>query len=255
MNIFSYESKVTQIAMQVADLIILNLLYIVCCIPVFTIGAAQAGLFTGIRVYLDPEDDSPVYRAFFRGFSNGFGKITAVTVILGLLLAVLVFALTYALALVYAGGTKFFLIFCIAVMCIIYVVQCISGPFHATFGCTVKQLLMNSLFFVIGYPVRSILTAALILVPVAILMIDLSLFAGASIALLTLYYSVAYLIIFSLLKKPLNRLKESFYATQKAASDAEQIPAGTDQTERAEEDADQTEETDQADDLSEETEE
>lgn len=223
MNIFSYESKITQLTMRVADLIILNLLYVICCIPIFTIGAAQAGLFTGIRVYMDPEDDSPVYRAFFRGFASGFGKITIVSVILAALFALLVYALTYALAVMYAGGSKVFMIVCIVAMCAVYIVQCISGPFHATFGCTVKQLLMNSLFFVVGYPIRSLVSAVLILLPLAILMFDFHLFAGASIAILTLYYSLAYLTIFSLLKKPLNQLKENYYASKKVASEAEHI--------------------------------
>ena len=50
MNIFNYESKFNQLLMTLADLIILNLLFVVCSLPIFTIGAAQAGLFTGIRV-------------------------------------------------------------------------------------------------------------------------------------------------------------------------------------------------------------
>ena len=46
MNFFSYESKPMQILMLLGDLIILNLLFILCSLPVFTIGAAQAGLYT-----------------------------------------------------------------------------------------------------------------------------------------------------------------------------------------------------------------
>lgn len=212
MNIFSYENKVTQITMTIADLIIVNFLYIVCCIPIFTIGAAQAGLFTAIRVLMDPEDDSSVAKAFFRGFASGFGKITVVTLILGVLMAAVVYAIIYALAIVYSGGSKIALIACIVILCIIYIIQCVSGPFHATFGCTIKQLLLNSLFFVIAYPIRSLLSAAFILVPLAVFMIWPNIFMGGSIVILTLYYSVAYLTIFSLLKKPFNRLKASFYA-------------------------------------------
>ena len=69
MNIFDYNSKFNQLLMTVADIIILNVLYLVCCIPVFTIGAAQAGLFTGIRVLLDKEDDSSCAKAFFTSSS------------------------------------------------------------------------------------------------------------------------------------------------------------------------------------------
>ena len=205
--------------MTIADLMIVNFLYVMCCIPIFTIGAAQAGLFTAIRVLLDPEDDSSVAKAFFRGFASGFGKITVVTLILGVLMAVVAFAIVYALAIVYAGGSKAALIACIVILCVIYIVQSVSGPFHATFGCTIKQLLLNSLFFVVAYPIRSLLCAALILVPVVVFMVWPNFFMASIIALLVLYYSVAYLTIFSLFKKPFNRLKSSFYAAHSQADE------------------------------------
>ena len=234
MNIFNYESKVTQITMIVADLIIVNILYLVCSIPIVTIGAAQAGLFTAIRVLLDPEDDSSVAKAFFRGLGSGFLKITAVTAILGLLLAGTAYAATYALAVMYSTGSKFWLIACIAIFCVIYIVQCVSGPFHATFGCTVRQLLLNSLFLVIGYPIRCLLSAALIFVPLAVLLMWPDIFAGGIVAVLTLYYSVVFLMVHTLLKKPFNRLKASFYAahsTQNEAPAAEEaaLPAQTEE--------------------------
>lgn len=217
MNIFSYESKFSQLAMTVADLIILNLLYIVCCIPIFTIGAAQAGLFTGIRVLLDPEDDSSVSKAFFRGFTNGFGKITLVNVILLTVLAGLTVLLAYLLTLMFAGGSRLSVILCIVAMSIVYIIHSVSSPFHATFDCTAGQLLRNSVFVAMAYPLRCIVSAALILIPLAILMIWPHIILGGLIAFAALYYSVAYLMIFSLLKKPFNRLKENFYNAQKSA--------------------------------------
>ena len=60
-GLFSYDSKPMQILMFVGDLIILNILYLICCIPIFTIGAAQAGMYTACKVLLDKEDDSSPY--------------------------------------------------------------------------------------------------------------------------------------------------------------------------------------------------
>ena len=56
-GLFSYDSKPMQLLGFLGDLILLNILYLVCCIPLFTIGAAQAGLFTACKVLLDKEDD------------------------------------------------------------------------------------------------------------------------------------------------------------------------------------------------------
>lgn len=222
MNIFNYESKFNQLVMTVADLIILNLLYIICCIPLFTIGAAQAGLFTGIRVLLDPEDDSSVAKAFFRGFSNGFGRITVVNVILLVLLAVLGFMLANILVLMFANAASFSklsLVICIIAMSLLYIIHTVSGPFHATFGCTVAQLFRNSLFMLMAYPLRCLASAVLVLLPLAVLMIWPQFFLGGIIAVCALYYSVAYLMIFNLMKKPFKRLKDSFYAAQNAANE------------------------------------
>ena len=200
--------------MVVADMIIINLLYVICCIPIFTIGAAQAGLFTGIRVLMDPEDDTSVAKAFFRGFSSGFGKITIVNVILLALLAGLTLILGNTLILMYAGGSKLSVIICGVIMIFAYILHTISAPFHATFDCSVMQLLRNSFLLFMAYPLRCFICAALVLLPIIILMIWPNIILGGILALATLYYSFVYSIIHSLMKKPFKRLKDNFYATQ-----------------------------------------
>lgn len=219
MNIFNYESKFNQMAMTVADLIILNILYIVCCIPIFTIGAAQAGLFTGIRVLLDPEDDSPAYKAFFKGFANEFRTITAVHLILLVVLAGLLALTAYTLTLMLAGGSNLSFIICVVAASLVYIIHSICGPFHATFGCTVGQLIRNSFFMLVAYPLRSLATGVLVLLPLAILMVWPQVLLGGLIGFGTLYYSVAYLCIFSMMKKPFQRLKDSFYKAQNAEAE------------------------------------
>ncbi len=214
MNIFNYESKFNQLVMAVADMIIINLLYVVCCIPIFTIGAAQAGLFTGIRVLMDPEDDSSVAKAFFKGFSSGFGKITIVNTILLALLAGLILILGNTLILMYAGGSKLSVIICAVIIAFVYILHTVSAPFHATFDCSVMQLLRNSFFVFMAYPLRSIVCAALLLLPAVILMIWPDIILGGIFAIATLYYSLVYSVILGLMKKPFKRLKDNFYAAQ-----------------------------------------
>lgn len=91
-SIFSYDSKIMQALMVVGDVIILNVLFLLCCIPIITIGAAQAGLYTGVKVLLDKEDDSSCAKAFFRGFCAGFTKITITWCLFLVVLAVLGYA-------------------------------------------------------------------------------------------------------------------------------------------------------------------
>ena len=208
MNIFNYESKFSQLLMTLADLIILNLMYILCCLPIFTIGAAQAGLFTGIRVMLDKDDDSSCFKAFFKGFANGFKTITVTHMILSALCAVFGYLLivTFGIFDNYEGsllpvgicGIGFF--FC-------YVIHCMVGPFHATFGCTSGQLVRNGFL-------RALLSALLIFLPAGIFLLSQNLFLRVSMGLLVIYYSFAYLLVFTLLKAPFQRLKDHYYASQ-----------------------------------------
>ena len=77
-NLFSYDNKVMQVLMTIGDLVILNILFLLCSIPIVTMGAAQAGLYTAVRVITDKEDDSSPAAGFFRGFKTGFFKITLI---------------------------------------------------------------------------------------------------------------------------------------------------------------------------------
>lgn len=220
MNIFNYDSKFNQTVMILADMIILNILYILFCIPIFTIGAAQAGLFTGIRVLLDKEDDSSVSKAFFRGFRTGFKSITIVNTVYLLIMAGLVIVLSNSLYYMFAGGSNLSTILCIIALCIVYILHSITGPFHATFGCTTAQLFRNSFFVTMAYPFRAIPVAVLTVLPLAVFLVWPNIILGGIIALIALYYSAAYLLCFSILKNPFQSLKDDFQAAQRAAKNA-----------------------------------
>lgn len=72
---------------RLCDLIILNLLWIVCCIPVVTIGAATSALyFTTLK--LAGREDCGIVRTFFRGLTLNFVQASGLW--LGVLLAVFV---------------------------------------------------------------------------------------------------------------------------------------------------------------------
>lgn len=77
MSIFSYESKVSKILFHIADSCYLNLLWFVCSIPIFTIGAATTALYdVAIRIAENREGD--VGQQFFRAFKSNFRQATAI---------------------------------------------------------------------------------------------------------------------------------------------------------------------------------
>lgn len=214
MKLFSYDSKPMQILAFLGDLMILNFLFLICSIPIFTIGAAQAGLFTGLRILTDPEDDSSAAKAFLRGFKNGFGKITAAWGIATIVLLLVAFAAVGSIA--YGAPTWI----AIAAVCVVALFQSLIAPFHSRFDCTVWQLIRNTWFLVIAHPLRSILTAALIWLPVILFLLNTYLFMSLTPLWITIYYSGACLFGYTCLKKPFKTLIDNFNETHNAVSEA-----------------------------------
>lgn len=223
MNFFSYESKPMQILMQVGDLIILNFLYILCCLPIFTIGAAQAGLYSGIKTLQDPEDDTNCSTAFFKGFKNGFGKITVAWLVLFAVELVLAYVAIWCVY--YQQGTNGLPFWAAIVgLCIAGLFQSLVSIFHARFNCTPWQLIRNAWFLATAYPLRSLVVGALTWLPLVLLLtINFVNFMNLTLLWLVIYYAAAFLFSFSIMKKPFNILIDHFNETHPVAEIEEDV--------------------------------
>ncbi len=81
MKFFSYESKFSQILLKLCYACYLNLLWFVCSIPIFTIGASTTALYyASLKVVRDEE--SHVAALFFRSFKENFRQATVLWLIL-----------------------------------------------------------------------------------------------------------------------------------------------------------------------------
>ncbi len=224
-GIFSYDSPLMQILAYIGDLIILNFIYLLCCAPIFTIGAAQAGMYTAMRVLNDKEDDTSVVAAFFRGFKNGFLKVTlAWGALMGLMVIV-------AYASVAAKAMALPTWICLVPVCICALFVSQVPAFHSRFDCTPIQLIRNSWFLIVAHPLRSIGNALLIWLPViALYHLNLIVLIGVAPLWATLYYAAAFLFGELLLRKPFKTLVEDFNARNAPADTLN----GQDDTEDAE---------------------
>ena len=225
-NLFSYESKFSQALLKLADYILLNLLYLICCIPVITIGAAQAGLYTALNVIADPDNDESPFKAYFRGFRNGFGHVTILWCIATALIAILIVNLVAVLVFNFSGFQAPVWV-SVAGLCICIVFQTMIPLFHFKFTSpSLWQLLKNVWFTVLGHPIRSILAAVALWLPIAIGLLDLLLFAQSTIAFVAVYYSLALRFNNWLMKKPFQQIVNSLQQKSPAA-EAEQLPEET----------------------------
>ena len=85
---FGLVSKFYKYGTLLADLIILTILWLICSIPVITIGASTTALYYVTTRQLSNREGY-VSRDFFRSFKQNFLEATAMTLILGVIAVVL----------------------------------------------------------------------------------------------------------------------------------------------------------------------
>lgn len=73
-KVFEYDNPVWVALGKVADIIYLSILWMICSLPIFTIGASTAALYEAIKCLHNEE--GKLTSAFFRTFSHSFKKST-----------------------------------------------------------------------------------------------------------------------------------------------------------------------------------
>lgn len=213
-NLFSYDSKLTNVLSYIGDLFIINVLFLVCCLPIFTIGAAQAGLYTAMRQMIDPNDDRSCIKAFFRGFANGFGKITLVSTFFLVLDVILLYTLIMAWdykdtgLFIHWGFPGVILLLCL-------LVHSLLPLFHSRFNCGPMQLFRNCLLLLVSHPLRSVAVAVLTWAPAVLFFLMPNLFLDLGALFVTVYYSVAFLFGAYLMIKPFKLLIDDMEGDEK----------------------------------------
>lgn len=210
------DNKIMNALTFLADLAILNILYLVSCMGIITIGAAQSGLYTGIRVLLDKDDGTPVSRAFLRGFRSGFGKITVLFCLLGVLLALLVMALLSmmgyqsegASAPVYLAPVAMFL--CMMLMSMLTI-------FHSRFDCGFFQLLKNTFIGMMAFPLQTAALTIFVWLPVGVALVSLQTFVKLTPLWIIIYYSLAAMMGVGLMQRPFKKVESLFSAPKEEA--------------------------------------
>jgi len=218
-NLFSYENPIMQVLMKIGDLIILNVLFLVCSLPIFTIGAAWSGLYTAMKVMRDPEDDSSLVSAFFRGFKSGF---LTVTLAWGIPMVIMI---GVAIACAYAAGYGLPGWLCILPIIILAWFIAQIPAFHSRFGCTAWQLIRNVWFLIVAHPLRTLGVAVLTWLPLGLFLSQYSFYFFSLVPIwCVLYFSTAASFGYGFLKKPFDVLIEHFNKTQEATQTAEALP-------------------------------
>ena len=88
-NFFNMDNGFFRTLGKLADLMILNILFIVCSIPIFTIGASLTAMYY-VTLKMAENEDGYIARSFFKSFRQNFRQATVIWLIMLLFGIVLV---------------------------------------------------------------------------------------------------------------------------------------------------------------------
>lgn len=197
-SFFSPDSKFMQTMSRLADLVVLNLLFLVSCVPLFTIGAASTAMYT-VCFQLGTEKESGIFRTYFRSFQENFKQSTILFLILALLLLALFFDTLLLFSM--AGWLRYGCVLTGFLLVLAVLMYSYAFPLLSQFANSTRQTLKNSLFLSLGYLPRSLLIGALNVFPLALALLNLYTFLQTAMMWAFLYFSAAAYFNSLLLKK------------------------------------------------------
>ena len=89
MSFFSLDSKFSQIMGRVFDLMMLNIIFLIMCIPIVTIGANFTAMYY-VTLKMIKNEETYIFRTYWKSFRENFKQATAIWLILLAVLIVLI---------------------------------------------------------------------------------------------------------------------------------------------------------------------
>lgn len=178
MNIFSMDSMLGRFLYWIADIFILNILWIIFSLPIFTIGASTTALYYSM-MQRQRRDESYIHKNFIKAFKDNFKQSTILWLIM-ILVALVLFAdlrigLFFNINQNLLIGKIFIVVSVILMIPYLFVLLYIF-PIQAKFENTIKDNLKNAILMAIGH-----LGYTLLLLMIVATFVVLTLFSRAFI--------------------------------------------------------------------------
>ena len=167
-KLFAMDGKVVNILNRAADLVILNVLWLLCCIPIVTIGASNTAL-QYVALKMARNEESYVARTFFRVFRENFRQSTIVWGILLLVIAVIAGDLYVVTQMELPAGQIMAVPFVLLAFLTLITAQYLF-PVMAFFENSTKKVIRNSFLMAVAHLPYTLAVTAIGLIPVLILL-------------------------------------------------------------------------------------
>lgn len=165
---FTPDSKFMIVCAKLVELTKINLLWMICCIPVFTIGASTAAMLR--CVYQFRAEEPCGGKVFFRAFREHFGKATVLWMII-LFFAVMLGMDYYIVAyMAFPGRIAVIGLICFLAFGLVLVTGMIF-PLLVQFPGTIKEMAINAILLCLANLPKMLLVTAMNLLPVLLMLV------------------------------------------------------------------------------------
>ncbi len=133
---------------KICDMVCLNILWLICSIPIITIGASTAALYT-VMLKMVKNEEGYIFRGFFKAFKSNFKQSTIMWIVI--LLLGIVCWIDYRVAEVMPGmGGSIMRIIFLLLGFILLSVTIYIFPLTARYENTIRNTVRNALILTVG---------------------------------------------------------------------------------------------------------
>ena len=166
-NLLNLDSPLMIFFSNLTDILILNVLCLLCCLPIVTIGPAITAMHY-VTLKMARDEEGYVLKSFLKSFKENFKQ--SVIVWLGFLAISIVFFVDYRLLKgMETENANTFLMVLAAIYLFICLVTMYIFPLMARFENTLKQTVKNALFMCILHIFKTVIIAVIYAIPFALL--------------------------------------------------------------------------------------
>lgn len=174
-ELFNIDSPFMQLLTRVGDLIILNVLFLICCVPIVTIGASTAALQKTAQDIVH-DTDSGIFKTFFRAFRDNFKQATALWLMMAFFAAAM--ACNYLLISGFVAGSLATILKAVLVVAIglVLVLAAYMFPLMVRYTNTMRELATNALILAVVKLPRTVGLVLLSALPLVVMALSLETF-------------------------------------------------------------------------------
>ncbi len=160
MNIFKFDSPVMNFIGKVADMIILNILCLICSIPIITFGAAYTAKYY-VSMKIVRGEEGTVFKPYFKAFASNFKQATIAWIIQLFIIAILIVDWIWIFNKGFLDVPLFYRIAIIVLSLLAVFVTMTIFPFFARYELTLREAFKGAILFSFLQFIKLFLIAAI----------------------------------------------------------------------------------------------